>query len=147
MNVALNAGFHDPTFDYNSLPRGSRRPMCALAVVKAVRYFETRGHAVLAFIPEWCLDGGRNKDKFAYRHELLRPLANRNVLVLTPSRMDDDNWAIGHAQRTEDCLIVTNDHLRNFVQRGTITQEWRDAHVMKFAWVQNELMPYPYQRK
>ena len=33
------------------------------------------------------------------------------------------------------------------IARGDISTEWRDTHVMKFAWVRNELDPKPYQRK
>ena len=108
--------------------------------------WELRKAGLLVFLPEWCLDGGRNGQKFAHRHELLHPLANRGVLVPTPPFMDDDCWTLGQAKQ-RGCSVLSNDHFRKQIARGDISTEWRDTHVMKFAWVRNELDPKPYQRK
>ena len=151
MNIGMNMNFRDAADAHN--PAGlvavvtGRKSVHSLAILNAIEYYETRGHQVMAFLPEWCLDGGRDGTRHANRHELLWPLLNRGVLVLTPARMDDDNWIIDHAQRTAGCKILTNDHLESHIARGKVSAAWRDARVIKFAFVHNELRPMNYERK
>ena len=61
--------------------------------------------------------------------------------------MDDDEWILDHARRTEGCCILTNDHLLKHVERGLITAAWRDSRVVKFTFVRNELRPMKYSPK
>lgn len=150
MNVGRDANFRDPRagIDIARDPSGrSRKPVFARAIATAIEYYVTRGFKVRAFMPEWCLSGGRDGNMHAVEYELLYPYRDQRVLVLTPARMDDDAWIIDEAQRVEGSLILTNDHMQQHVDRGTITAAWRDRHIVKFCFVENELRPMIYARK
>ena len=149
MNVGMNVNFRDPTYDgagESATRQNGRKPVFARAITGAIEHYESRGHLVTTFLPEWCVDGGRDGTRYAHGHELLRPLVNRGTLILTPARMDDDNWLIDHAKRT-GCKILTNDHLESHISRGKLTAAWRDAHVIKFCFVANQLRPMEYEQK
>ena len=146
MNIGMNMNFRDPACPRDAAGRAARS-VSSLAILKAIEHYETLGHPVMTFLPEWCVDGGRDGTRHAQQHELLWPLMNRGILVLTPARMDDDNWLLDHAKRTADCKILTNDHLESHITRGKVTAMWRDQHVIKFCFVHNELRPIEYESK
>ena len=76
--------------------------------MNAIQHYEHQGFEVVAFLPVWCLEGNRNGEMRAIRHELLVPFKERGILVLTPARMDDDMWA-----KTEYSYIMMKTHLNS----------------------------------
>jgi len=149
MNVGRDINFRDEFYGPAQHQRATSpdKPVFALAIKIAIDHYLELGYDVAAFLPVWCMDGGRSNSLYAVRHELLQPYLDMGILVLTPSRMDDDNWIIDHAQKTERCAILTNDHYRREVEAGLIDAAWRDDRVVKFTFVQNELRPMPYAKK
>ena len=147
MNVGRDSNYVELGFDSERHRRAGPPPVCASAIVNAIEHYEHQGFEVVAFLPVWCLEGNRNGEMRAIRHELLVPFKERGILILTPARMDDDMWIIDHAKRNEGCRILTNDHMQKQVDRGEITAEWRNARLVKFVFVRNELRPIDYRGK
>eukprot|EP00966_Prymnesium_polylepis_P221399 5121576-Prymnesium_polylepis.1 len=64
-----------------------------------------------------------------YRGKQLHPI---------PARTDDDRQLLGLALE-RGAYILTNDNYDKYVADGTISAEWREAHLLKYFWLGDEL--------
>merc|ERR1712224_500980 len=88
-------------------------PPCATAIQLAIDYFLQRNFCVEAFLPEWAMSGGKNRNLFAHEYQLLMPYIydpQNPVVFTTPSGADDDKFILQRAKSKvaegADVLVV-----------------------------------------
>ena len=132
-------------------------------------YFERRGHKVIGFIPEYCLDERNWKERWDQvqkkleNEEILeddpssrtpddmpglRKLMREGVLSLSPCKDYSDSYAIEYAKRMNG-IIITNDRFKDAVKKikrndvKRITEIWFRAHCITYAFVGDDFIPNP----
>lgn len=154
-----------------AMRHGMNQQFSSLGVRLAVDYFQSLGHRVVAFIPDYMLKN--EKEQLAARRNqprsanvtldnnssnlskipddivMLRAMVREGVLVPTPPQDYDDSYCIQYAGLHNGC-VVTNDLFRDHVQnmegpreRKEAMRAWLKAHQISFTWVQNEFLPNP----
>ena len=134
-------------------------------------YFEKRGHKVVGFVPEYCMDernwserweavkkklktGSVDEDHFdrssstPYDMEALKRLKREGVLSLSPSKDYSDSYAIEYA-KTKNGIIITNDRFNDAINKikdvklKRITQRWLRTYVISYSFVGDDFIPNP----
>ena len=134
-------------------------------------YFEKRGHKVVGFVPEYCMDernwserweavkkklktGSVDEDHFDRSSstpddmEALKRLKREGVLSLSPSKDYSDSYAIEYA-KTKNGIIITNDRFNDAINKikdvklKRITQRWLRTYVISYSFVGDDFIPNP----
>ena len=132
-------------------------------------FFEKRGHKVVGFVPEYCLDerdwstrweavkkklktgtvteddrSSRTPDDMA----ALKQLKREGVLSLSPSKDYSDSYAIEYA-KTKNGIIITNDRFNDAIRKikdtklKNVTERWLRTYVISYSFVGDDFIPNP----
>lgn len=134
-----------------------------LGIKKAVEYYQSRGHKVVAFLPDFHLDfdivAGQKRAASAGLDwspsrtpdnvEMLLKLQQEGVLVGCPSWDYDDSYTIKYAKAKDGC-IITNDRYWDFIDKCQKAGEnralhvhWMRSHCISYTFVEDEFLPNP----
>lgn len=144
LNSINRTGLREIVIDGSNLALGHTNGRCfsVKGLQIAIDYFVTRGHKVVAFVPQY-----RQKHNQTTDTPLLKSLANKGYVVFTPSREVngrritpyDDRYIIQYAAACEG-IVVSNDNYRDlFLERI----EWRttiERRLLMPTWVGDMLM-------